>query len=155
MPSIKIRCQYDELQRVTKIFKQQSTALHEMTRKLRAAQATLAGSDWIGRGARQFYAEMDQAILPSLEHLTESMEAGAHHITQAHKIMHQAENDSSRLFRGGMVGAAGTFAGDGRSSGPGSGDEMPSGPGAGDEVPTTSSSDQPTGPGSGDEMPFS
>lgn len=154
MPSVRIRCQYDEMEQIARIFKEQSSTLLQMTRRIKLAQTTLADGDWIGRGAKQFYAEMDQKVLPSLKRLTDSMEAGARHIGKAHKIMHQAEEDSSRVFRGGMVGtAAGIGAGDRIPSGPGSGDEMPSGPGSGDEVPTTSSTEQPTGPGSGDEMP--
>lgn len=99
MPSVKIRCHYDQMQQVVKVFKDQHSALTQMNNKIKSAQETLVSGDWIGKGAKQFYSEMDQKVMPSLKRLANAMDAGATHLSKAHKIMHQAEQDSSKTFK--------------------------------------------------------
>jgi WXG100 family type VII secretion target len=167
MSSTKIRCDFNEISQVIKIFKTQDSTLTQMTKRLASAKETLSGGDWIGRGAKRFYAEMDQDILPSLQRLARAMEGGAGNLQKSHKVMSQAEQESTNVFKAAPTGAEPTGPGSGdevqtassaEPTGPGSGDEVqtsstaePTGPGSGDEVQTSSSA-EPTGPGSGDEV---
>ncbi|MGA9191923.1 MAG: WXG100 family type VII secretion target, partial [Anaerolineales bacterium] len=155
MPSARIRCHYDQIKQVIGIFRNQNRDLSQLLKRIKTSKEVLAGGRWIGKGARQFYAEMDDRILPSLDHLIQAMDGGACHLEQVVAIMRQADQDSAGLFkvRDGAGLHQGPGSGDVEPSGPGSGDVEPTGPGSGDEVPASGSSAEPTGPGSGDVEP--
>ena len=96
--SIKIQCQFDQTNQVVGIFKNQQSSISQMTNKLKSAKEQLSGGDWIGKGAKQFYSEMDQKVLPALNALSQVMDGGATNLTKAHKEMQKAEEDSKNIF---------------------------------------------------------
>jgi WXG100 family type VII secretion target len=98
MPSIKIKCNYDEVGQLINIFKDQNSTLGAMTKKIQSAKEELSGGQWVGKGAKAFYAEMDQKVLPALNKLTAAMDGGSQTITKANQVMQQAEDDSKNLF---------------------------------------------------------
>ena len=59
MSSPKIRCDYDDLQKVSQIFSAQNSEIARVNRKIKSAQGTLEGGDWIGKGAKAFFNEMN------------------------------------------------------------------------------------------------
>jgi hypothetical protein len=70
----------------------------------------LKGGDWIGEGARAFYKEMESDVMPSMKRLEQAMAEAAKVTNQIAKLIQQAEDDASRLFRldgiGGLLGGA-------------------------------------------------
>jgi WXG100 family type VII secretion target len=168
MAGVMIKCDFDQMSQVIKIFKDQDNALMQINNKLSSAMQTLAGGDWCGRGAKQFYAEMEQKVMPSLGRLAQAMEGGAGQLTKVTTVMQQAEQDSRNVFKSGVVisGPAGPGSGE-THEGPGSGEELPprgsgevktgpgsgemhEGPGSGEELPPRGSGAVKTGPGSGE-----
>ena len=111
MSSPRIRCDYDDLQKVSKIFSSQNSEIARVNRKIKSAQGTLEGGDWIGKGAKAFFSEMNGEVNPSLKRLEKAMAQAARITKQISQIMKQAEDDSSNIFKW-----------PGGSSGPGSGD---------------------------------
>lgn len=114
MPAPRIRGDYDALARAAKAFSKQAHSNQQMLNKLKRQVGVLQGGDWIGKGAKAFYAEMESQVIPSLTRLVAAMEAAARSTQKISKIIHQAEQDSAKLFKlevgggllGGMVGAA-------------------------------------------------
>jgi WXG100 family type VII secretion target len=95
---MKIQCQYDQTTQCVSIFKNQNSTIGQMTKKLQAAKDQLQGGDWVGKGAKSFYNEMDQKVLPALKALSQAMDGGAMNLTKAHKTMQKAEEDSKNIF---------------------------------------------------------
>lgn len=112
--NIKIRFDYDELGQMSKIFATQGSAIAGVNRKIKAAQATLDGGDWIGKGAKAFSQEMNNDVNPSLKRLEKAMEEAARITKQISKIAKDAEDESSKILVSIKVSA----------SGPGSGEEV-------------------------------
>jgi uncharacterized protein YukE len=69
-----------------------------MTNKLKSAKEELSGGKWIGKGAKAFYSEFDQKILPALKALDHVMDGGATTITKATKTMQKAEDEAKNIF---------------------------------------------------------
>ena len=65
--NIKIRFDYDELGQMSKMFAAQGSEIAGVNRKIKAAQATLEGGDWIGKGAKAFSQEMNNDVNPLRE----------------------------------------------------------------------------------------
>ena len=74
MPSAKIRCNFDEIKQVIGTFKNQNRDLTQLVKRIRTSKENLAGGRWIGKGATQFFSEMDNFILPSLNHLVQAVQ---------------------------------------------------------------------------------
>jgi len=68
-------------------------------RSVNSAMQQLKGGDWIGKGAKAFYKEMDSDVMPSMKRLEKAMAEAAKISNTIAKLMKQAEDDSSRLFR--------------------------------------------------------
>lgn len=114
MPAPRIKGDYDALAQVAKAFSQQAHSNQQMLNRVKRQVGVLQGGDWIGKGAKAFYAEMESQVIPSLNRLVAAMEAAARSTQKISKIIHQAEQDSAKLFSleigggllGGMAGAA-------------------------------------------------
>ena len=99
MSSPKIRCDYDDLQKVSQIFSAQNSEIARVNRKIKSAQGTLEGGDWIGKGAKAFFNEMNSEVNPSMKRLEKAMAQAARITKQISKLMKQAEDDSSNIFK--------------------------------------------------------
>jgi len=96
--NIKVRFDYDELQQMSKIFATQGSEIAGVNRKIKAAQATLEGGDWIGKGAKAFVQEMNSEVNPSMKRLEKAMEEAARITKQISTIAKQAEDESSKIL---------------------------------------------------------
>jgi WXG100 family type VII secretion target len=110
MPAARVRGDYDSLGKIAQGFAQGAANTARTNRTLTQAMDQLKRGDWIGKGARAFYKEMDGDIMPSMARLAKALESAARVTQQISKVIKQAEDDSARLFRlegiGGLVGAA-------------------------------------------------
>jgi WXG100 family type VII secretion target len=99
MSSPKIRCDYDDLQKISQIFSAQNSEIARINRKIKSAQGTLEGGHWIGKGAKAFFKEMNGEVNPAMKRLEKAMAQAARITKQISKIMKQAEDDSSNIFK--------------------------------------------------------
>jgi len=108
MPAPRVRGDYDQLKQISKGFASANSAVAGVNRSLNSAMGQLKGGDWIGEGARAFYKEMESDVMPSMKRLEQAMAEAAKITNQIAKLIQQAEDDSSRLFRldgiGGLLG---------------------------------------------------
>lgn len=93
-----IRCDHDQIQKMASQFSAQSSAIAGINRKLKSAQATLEGGDWIGRGATQFLKEMNNEINPAMKRLQKAMDEAAKVTKQVSQAFKNAEEESSRIL---------------------------------------------------------
>lgn len=99
MSSPRIRCDYDEMQKISQIFRAQNSEIARVNRKIKSAQGTLEGGDWIGKGAKAFFREMNGEVVPSMKRFEKAMAEAARITKQISQIMKQAEDDSSSIFK--------------------------------------------------------
>ena len=99
MPSDKVRSDFDELSKIGQLFNAQSTAIAGVNRRIKSAQGTLEGGDWIGEGAKKFFTEMEQQVNPSLKRLEQSLADASRKTQQIAQIMKQAEDEASSIFK--------------------------------------------------------
>jgi WXG100 family type VII secretion target len=102
----RIRADYDQLGQVAQRFGIASDAAATTLKSLQQNVQVLEGGDWVGEGARAFYQEMSQSVLPAMKRLIHALQA-AQQATQAiSREMKQAEDAAAAVFR--VLGAAGS-----------------------------------------------
>jgi WXG100 family type VII secretion target len=130
MAGFKIKVQFDDLGKTAKVFSRQAQSTSQTLRKINGQISTLQSGGWVGKGAKAFYNEMERSVLPALKALIEALEGGATGLGQVAKVMHDAEDEATRLFLeaggigailGGIAAAIGAAAGTGGSAGGGAG----------------------------------
>ena len=110
MPASRIRANYDELASISRSFQAEAEATQRTLRELRSRMQTLEGGDWVGRGARAFYAEMNDSVLPSLTRLQKALAQAASVTTRVERRVRQAEADAARVLDGRGVASEGSAA---------------------------------------------
>lgn len=99
MAAPQVRSDYDQLQVIQNTFSAQSDALQRMNQNLKSRMDTLHGGDWIGEGAKKFYGEMNDQVMPSLKRLEKAMAEAARTTQQMARLMKQAEDEASGIFK--------------------------------------------------------
>lgn len=136
MPGSRVRADYDQLAAISRSFQGEADATQRTLQDLRARLQTLEGGDWVGRGAKAFYGEMNDSVVPALTRLQRALTQAAAVTTKIEKRVRQAEADAARVLDGRSVaqggptdsGASGGAAGG--SNGSGSGDAGSGGAGS-------------------------
>lgn len=106
MPPTRIRADYDALKQIAQRFGQEAEATLRTARNLEQAANTLRRGDWVGEGAKKFYAEFDSAILPSVKRLQSALEHAGQTTKKIADVVRQAEELAARLL--GATVAAGS-----------------------------------------------
>ena len=104
---------YEQILVIIKKFQTEGESIAQLLTKLRRAVHQLKG-EWIGEGSDAFYDEMEMMVLPSLHRLSEALLFSAGAAQDITKLYHNAEEESSRLFKGDLESTdfgAGEFAG--------------------------------------------
>jgi len=99
MPAPQVRSDYDQLQIIQNTFNAQAEAVSKMNQNIRSHIDTLQGGDWIGEGARKFYGEMNDQVMPSLNRLQRALTEAARVTQQISSLMQQAEQEASNAFK--------------------------------------------------------
>lgn len=100
MPGDRIRADYDELAKAASLWQRESDSAGQMLAALRREMGTLEKGDWIGPGARAFYAEMNTAVLPAVQRLAGALAEAGQVTLRISTIVRTAENDAARVLRG-------------------------------------------------------
>lgn len=99
MAAPRIRTDHDRLVQIASSFGRQAQHAQQSVQRIQLQVDQLQGGDWIGRGAKAFYAEMDQEVLPALKRLTDALAQAQRTTIQISQVLQQAEEDASRLLR--------------------------------------------------------
>jgi WXG100 family type VII secretion target len=98
MPSETVRSDYDQLKNSSQSFKSQAEAINSMNQNVRSAMDTLESGDWIGEGARKFFAEMNDNVLPTLRRLHAALDKSAQVTAEVSQVMKEAEGQASGIL---------------------------------------------------------
>jgi WXG100 family type VII secretion target len=102
----RVRADYDGLAKVTQSFSRQAAETEKTIQLVQRCLQTLQSGDWVGQGARAFYAEMEQEVIPSLRRLASALTQAERVTRQVSQIMKQAEEEAASYFQIAFVGGA-------------------------------------------------
>lgn len=106
MPAPKLRWDYEALTQIAQAFGRQSEAVGQALQRVQRAKDTLQGGDWAGKGAKAFYQEMDDQVLPSVQRLRQALQTAQQVTRQIAQILEGAEQDASRILGALLLAAA-------------------------------------------------
>ena len=102
-----IQAEYEQLEGIAGTFGKEADNSTTMTAQVRKNYEALKNGGWLGRGADAFFNEMEDEILPTLEHFFAALEKGQSVTQQIVNQIHQAEEEAAGLFKGNGAAAAG------------------------------------------------
>lgn len=94
-----IRADYDTLERLAGQFASQSQAIQQVLRQVKGRVSSLERGGWIGEGAKSFYAEMNDEVLPASQRLQQALEEASRVTRDISQTIQQAEDEASSPFR--------------------------------------------------------
>jgi WXG100 family type VII secretion target len=95
----RVECNYDEMQAIAKQLETEAEAINQVLTQTQGKAEGLHGDGWIGRGADQFFSEMQDLILPALTRLVSSLQQAATATTQISNIFKEAEEEAQNSFK--------------------------------------------------------
>jgi len=104
-----VKGDFDKLERVAASFGGQADQTRRLLQKLKRQIGVLEGGAWVGKGARAFYAEMNDKVTPAVNSLAGALDGAAQNMHKISQVMQQAERDVTSLFAAEAV--AGALAG--------------------------------------------
>jgi WXG100 family type VII secretion target len=99
MPAQQVRADYDQLKDISSMFNNEAQACQNTNRSLKSLIEQLKGGDWIGRGADQFYKEMESEVMPAMGKLQKAMDEAGRITREIAQVMRQAEEETSGWFK--------------------------------------------------------
>jgi WXG100 family type VII secretion target len=111
-----IQGDYDGLVEIIKIFVQHVEQTKQLQQEIKQLVGQLADGGWVGLGAANFFAEMDDLIFPAMGRAGDAFGTAGESTQRIGALFEEAENEAGRLFSGaGMMaafaGASGVLAG--------------------------------------------
>jgi WXG100 family type VII secretion target len=101
-----IRMDYDEGRAIEACFAQHANNTRQLQAQVRSQVDSLAQGGWIGRGAEQFYAEMDNLVLPAMERLVTALDVAQQATRTIAQRFQSAEEEAGALFQGSAADSA-------------------------------------------------
>jgi uncharacterized protein YukE len=96
----KIRADHYQLRAIADVFSREADCVGSAIALVNRQTEVLRGGDWIGPGARVFFAEMDGAVLPALRRLAGSLLQASRASTRIQAVFQAAETDAARVLTG-------------------------------------------------------
>lgn len=100
MVSSIIRMDYAEGKTCETCFSQHADSTRQLLNSLTRQLDQLAAGGWLGRGAQQFYAEMQEVVLPALERMAAALEEVRRCTQRIAQDFQKAEQEAGALFMG-------------------------------------------------------
>jgi WXG100 family type VII secretion target len=92
------------MMQIAQAFARESEAAGRTLQNLQRSMDVLQRGDWIGKGAKAFYQEMEQDVLPSMRRLSQALGSANRVTLQIVQIMQGAEDEAARILRGLLAG---------------------------------------------------
>ncbi len=108
MTAPRIQCDYDALLALAGNFQQHAEETRALLDACRHGVDALRSGDWIGVGAQHFYQEMDEIVLPAVQHLLSALNEAANAAKRICDLFEAAEDEAGALFRSGQSGILAT-----------------------------------------------
>ncbi len=120
----RIRAEYSGLTEIAAGFAAQAAANAQSSEALRDAKGALQTGAWTGPGAAAFFVEMDEVVLPAMDHMTRALQRAADAANELAKLILAAQAEAAQaqptlaphvppaIIAAGAVGAAIALAGE-------------------------------------------
>ncbi len=100
MVSSLIQMDYAEGKSCETCFSQYADSTRQLLNSLTRQLDQLSSGGWLGRGAQQFYAEMQEVVLPALERMAAALEDACRCTQRIAQDFQKAEREAGALFMG-------------------------------------------------------
>jgi WXG100 family type VII secretion target len=95
----RFRADYAALKEIAQTFNRESDSVKQTLNTLKQNTETLRGGDWKGDAANNFYREMDGAVLPTLQRLTNALAEAARVTQKISQLAAQTDQAASQVFK--------------------------------------------------------
>lgn len=112
-----IQCNYDDMREVGNNFARQSDATRQLLQTVDNCVSALQGGGWLGKGAENFYREMDNLVRPAMQRLSAALADASSATQRIVAALEQAEREAGALFAGGDSGGDGGAGGNSSATG--------------------------------------
>lgn len=102
MAAEEIQADFEALNKLKERFAQQSALAEQTLNLLRRNLNTLEQGGWIGEGARKFYAEMNDSVMPSVTRLKSALANASTGLGRIVKEMEQADEEMGQAMDSGV-----------------------------------------------------
>lgn len=89
---------YDEMQAIIKALQAEEDDLKALLSQTKSKVESLHGNQWVGKGADQFFSEMEGTVLPATGRLVYALNVAGHVAQQIMNIIHNADEDTKGFF---------------------------------------------------------
>ena len=113
MAAPRVRIDYEAMKRIAQAFGRESEAAGRSLQDLQRSMDVLQRGDWVGKGAKAFYQEMEQDVLPSMRRLNKALGSASRVTLQIVQLLQSAEDEAARILRGllaGLLAGAGVLS---------------------------------------------
>ncbi|MCE7949204.1 MAG: WXG100 family type VII secretion target [Chloroflexi bacterium CFX4] len=117
MSAPKIQADYSSLGDIAKHFASKAQETNNLIQTVGRCIESLQRGGWLGKGANQFYAEMQNEVSPAMQRLRAALDDASSATSRIAQAMEQHEREAGALF---MNGGTGGGTGSGDASGVGS-----------------------------------
>jgi WXG100 family type VII secretion target len=93
-----IKADYEQLEQIANRFGNQADEIHDMLEQVRNSMDRLE-PDWIGRGSKAFFREMQGEVLPAVRRLYQALREANKVTKEIVQTMQQADEEASSPFR--------------------------------------------------------
>jgi WXG100 family type VII secretion target len=94
---------YDQMANIIKMFQSEQQELLNLLKQTDSKVEGLHGSEWIGKGADQFFNEMKGDVLPAVQRLADALGAAGEAAQKIVEIFRSADEETKGYF--GNIGA--------------------------------------------------
>lgn len=89
---------YEQMSNIAKTFQEEAEAIQALAKDTENRVGELHGGGWIGRGSNQFYTEMHERILPSMQRLVSALNVAGNSANNICKEFHTAEEECKGFY---------------------------------------------------------
>jgi WXG100 family type VII secretion target len=94
---------YDQMANIIKMFQSEQQELLNLLKQTDSKVEGLHGSEWIGKGADEFFNEMKGDVLPAVQRLTDALGAAGEAAQKIVEAFRSADEETKGFF--GNIGA--------------------------------------------------
>lgn len=89
---------YDEMQGIIKALQQEEDDIKALLSQTKSKVESLHGNQWVGKGADEFFNEMEGTVLPATNRLVTALNVAGHVAQQIINIIHNADQETKGFF---------------------------------------------------------
>ncbi|MCE7946737.1 MAG: WXG100 family type VII secretion target [Chloroflexi bacterium CFX4] len=98
MGAPKIQADYSSLEQISANFSKESDQTRQLLQTVKSCVDALKGGGWIGKGADNFYKEMEELVNPAMDRMMRALADAASATKRVADALRQAEEEGCALF---------------------------------------------------------